>query len=103
MNVEGYYLKFLPKIPFQFLERIEPQHNQSTSFIPPHGFLVVSIPQRAHQEISHVLLVDPSQENMLDTFSFGAARGIGSYCRFPDGGLWREFLDTSPTPVIISI
>lgn len=96
MDIQDYYIQFLPKVPFQFLEKISsPTHNTT---IMPNGFHTIHLRQKENQEISHVIFVDPSQEQILDSFSFGKTSGSGSYSRYPDGGLWQEYL-ANPTPV----
>ena len=96
VNLDGHYLKFLPKVPFHFLEKIH-----APGSLQPYEFMIIQLPLYAEQHITHVALVDPSQEHIIDVFSFGGIVGEpgGSYCRFPDGGYWNERLSLNPTPV----
>jgi len=94
VQVNGYYFKFLPKRPELDVSRI------SQTTIAAKEFLVVKLPSQVIPE-GHLIFVDPSQEQILDSFTFGGvAANIlqGSYYRSPDGGLWSEHKTPHPTP-----
>ena len=62
MDVNGYYLKFLPKLPERNVLRINSTTSrQGTTIIPPNGFLVINIPIEWAQPKDQIIFVDPSQ------------------------------------------